>query len=233
MELDEELLQIELTSFHLFLHDVLHQPRIHLWPQEEQEAVVARARAGDQQARDLLLCSCLSFIFHRGWRYKDDIRHNDLMDLISVGNLAMVEALEKALYADNPIKYLMSVGAYAITHCVFHNSPMITRGYRTVETPVVSLEEFSNSDLSYEGGIGVVDESDRREPERHISLYQALDQLTEKQREVVVRHVGLEEHAPTALKQISRELGLEKSAAQDRWQGGLKRLKKLLEPKEQ
>jgi RNA polymerase sigma factor (sigma-70 family) len=234
-ELDPELLQIEPTSFALFRHDVLNQPKVNLWPKEEQEALFEKARRGDKEARELLLLSCLSFIFYRGWRYKDEIRHDDPMDLVSIGNVAMVEALDKALYADKPIKYLISQGAYAIAHYVFHDSPMIKRdAYRNMVTPVTSLDaESSQTELTYNDVLGMTDEVDlyldreEAQDEPYAELYQALEHLTEKQRYVVTKYFGLDD-APAPITEVGRRMGIHPSGVWRHWTTARERLRKLL-----
>lgn len=231
-QLDQELLQIEPTSYALFRHDVLNQPKVNTWPQELQDELIERARAGDQEARELLICSCLSFVFYRAWRYKDELRHDDPMDLVSVGNLAMLEVLDKALYADNPIKYLISYGAYAIAHYVYHDSPMIKRDkHRNIVTPVASLDaELGQTDLTYNDVLGMIDEvnllSDS-DDKNYADLYQALDRLTEKQRYVVMKHFGLGD-APAPLAEVGRQMAIKPESAWKHWRAARKRLKKLL-----
>jgi RNA polymerase sigma factor (sigma-70 family) len=237
-ELDKELLQIAPTSYALFRHDVIHQPKVNLWPKEQLDELVQKAREGDQEARDLLILSCLSFVFYRGWRYKDDIFHDDPMDLVSIGSLALVESLEKALYADNPIKYLISQAAYAIQHYVFHESPMIRRDkHRNVVTPVASLDqELGHTDLTYLDVIGILQEVDlfsKAEEEEetddllYAPLYQAIDRLTKKQRTVVMRHFGLDS-APETLADIGRSLSIRPESAWKLWRLAQKRLRKFL-----
>jgi RNA polymerase sigma factor (sigma-70 family) len=232
-ELDQELLQIEPTSYALFRHDVLNQPKVNMWTDEEQNALIEKARRGDKEARELLILSCLSFIFYRGWRYKDEIRHDDPMDLVSIGNLAMVEALDKALYADKPIKYLISQGAYAIAHYVYHDSPMIKRDkHRNVVTPVASLDaELGQTDLTYNDVLGMTHDlfSDEEEAQDEIlaALHQALDRLTKKQRYVVTKHFGLDD-APTSLAEIGRMMSIRPESAWKTWKMAQSRLRKLL-----
>ena len=227
----EELLQIEPTSYALFRYDVLRQPKLYKWPQEEVDAIVERAREGDQEARELLILSCLSFVFYRGWKYKDDIRHDDPMDLVSIGNLAMVEVLDKALDADNPIKFLISQAAYAIQHYVFHLSPMIRRDkHRNEVTPVTSLDaELGNSDLTYHQLLGVLDPVEEEETDDLLwgPLYQAIDKLTQKQRNVVKRHFGLD-CAPESFGDIGRSMSINPESAWKLWKLAQKRLIKLL-----
>jgi RNA polymerase sigma factor (sigma-70 family) len=236
-ELDPELLQIEPTSYALFRHDVLNQPKVNMWSQAEKDALFEKARRGDTEARELLIRSCLSFIFYRGWRYKDDIHHDDPMDLVSIGNVAMVEALDKALDADNPIKYLISQGAYAIAHYVFHDSPMIKRDkHRNVVTPVASLDaELGQTELTYNDVLGVTNEADlfsdveeeEAEDEPYAELYQALDRLTKKQRYVVTKHFGLDD-APIPLADIGRMMSIRPESAWKTWKMAQRRLRKLL-----
>jgi RNA polymerase sigma factor (sigma-70 family) len=239
-QLDPELLEIEPTSQALFRHDVLHQPKPYRWPRWQRDALIEQARAGDQEARELLICSCLWFVFHRAWRYKDIVRHDDPMDLVSVGNVAMVEALEKALWANDPFRYLMSQGAYAIAHYVYHENYMIKRDkHRNLVTPDVSLDAELQNGLIYGGMVGKPSEvdisslyeedSNTQEDEKYAPLYQALDRLTEKQRFVVMKHLGLGDYgAPESLADIGRSMGVNPDAAWKHWRAAKMRLKKLL-----
>lgn len=231
-DLDQELLQIEPTSYALFRYDVLQQPKLNMWPKEQLDEVLEQARQGDQEARDLLIRSCLSFVFYRGWRYRDELLHDDPMDLVSVGNIALLESLEKALYADKPIKYLISQAAYAIQHYVFYESPMIRRDkHRNVVTPVASLDrEFTQTNLTYGDVVGITDETNRSSEEldeRYQPLYQALDRLTEKQQYVVKKHFGLD-GAPESLAEVGRSVGINPESAWKTWKAAQKRLQKLL-----
>jgi RNA polymerase sigma factor (sigma-70 family) len=236
-ELDQELLQIEPTSRALFRYDAINQPKLYKWPKEQVDEVVQKARGGDRESRDLLVLSCLSFVFYRAWEYKDELLHADPMDLVSVGCLTLLESLEKALSADNPIKYLISQAAYAIQHYVFHESPMIRRDkHRNQVTPVVSLDqELGDSDVTYGDLIGVLQEFDLLSEEEkeemdalpYAPLYQAIDRLTEKQRTVVKRHFGLD-GAPETLADIGRSLSTRPESAWKLWKLAQKRLQKLL-----
>lgn len=237
---DPEFLEIEPTSYALFWHDVVHQPKLYQWPKEQRDALIEQARAGDQEAQELLICSCLSFVFYRAWTYADLLRHDDPMDLVSVGNVAMVEALEKALWAANPIKYLISQGAYAIAHYVYHERYMIKRDkHKNVVTPDVSLDAELQSGLTYGGLVGTpaqVDisssyegDSDAQEDEKYAPLYQALSKLTRKQRIVVMRHLGLGDYgAPESLADIGRSMGTSLHAVWQCWKRAKERLKKHL-----
>lgn len=53
--------------------------------------------------------------------------HSDIMDLVGQANVEIIEALPIALEADNPIRYLMSVGALAMKRYCFYNDPLVKR----------------------------------------------------------------------------------------------------------
>ena len=63
---------------------------------EEERALRDQAREGDEQARDRLIENCLSYVAYIASRYKRYVHHDDYLDLVGVGNLAIVEHIEKA-----------------------------------------------------------------------------------------------------------------------------------------
>ena len=63
----------------------------------------------------------------------------------------------------------------------------------------------------------------------HTSIDDWLDQLNEKQREVVERRFGLHGHAVSTLEQVGREIGVTRERVRQIQMDALKRLKKILE----
>lgn len=235
-KVDQEILEIEPTSYALYRYEVLNQPYISKWPKEEVDALLDQARQGDQDARELLIKCCLAFVFYRAWRYTDQLRHDDPMDLVSIGNIALLEGLDKALTeAVHPIKYLLSHAAFAMQHYVYHDSYLIKRDkHRNEVIQTVSLDQaLGASDLTYADLVGALQEFDMLSESETNSdvfygpLYEAINQLTEKQRFVVVKHFGLE-NAPETFAEISRRLSLRPESAWKNWKLAQKRLQKLL-----
>jgi RNA polymerase primary sigma factor len=88
----------------------------------EEAELVRRARLGERQAKDALLQSCLRYVAVVTNRYACYLQHEEYLDLVSVGNLAMVECLEKALTVDNPVAYLYGVAKLAVKSYAYRHS---------------------------------------------------------------------------------------------------------------
>ena len=103
--------------------------RIPLLPREEQPPYIAQAQAGDQVAQHVLLHNCLNWMKRQALAtYVDRMpKHSDLMDLIAHANMKMVEAMPAALAANDPISYLMTVGANEMRWYCLYRDPMIMR----------------------------------------------------------------------------------------------------------
>ena len=88
-----------MSSVEQYRSEVLRLPRL---TRSEESELVCRARNGDTQAKEALIQSCLGYVASVAYRYVCYMQHDDYLDLVSVGNLAIVECFEKALTVDNP-----------------------------------------------------------------------------------------------------------------------------------
>lgn len=111
--------EIVLTSVEQYRSEVLRLPSL---TRSEESELVRRARNGNKQAKEALLQSCLRYVASVAYRYTCYVQHDDYLDLVSVGNLALVECLEKALTVDNPVAYLHRVAKLAVkVYCCKHS----------------------------------------------------------------------------------------------------------------
>ncbi len=103
--------------------------RIAFIPREEQSAYIAAARDGDSDAQHSLILNCLNWTMRRARAIHRDRApaHTDVMDLVGQANVRMVETVPKALEADDPIAYLMSVAANAMRWHVTYSDPLVSR----------------------------------------------------------------------------------------------------------
>src|SRR5215471_6452334 len=113
-----------LTSLEQYRSEVLRLP--HLTDSEERD-LEQRARLGDEQARKLLIESSLQYVARIAWRYLCYVRQDDYLDLVSVGNLAVVEGIAKALTAVRPCAYLRAVAWHAIKRYSLAHSNLTNR----------------------------------------------------------------------------------------------------------
>lgn len=113
----------ELDAFGLYSRQMVC-PR---YTNEEITELASKARAGDQSAREAILSSCLHAVVTLAFRYHVYVEHDDLCDLIGIGNLALVEGLDKALEKERPTGYLIGCARYSILNHVNRTSSLIHR----------------------------------------------------------------------------------------------------------
>jgi hypothetical protein len=116
-----------LTSLQQYRSEVLRLPRL---TDSEERDLEQRARLGDEQARQLLIESSLQYVARIAWRYLCYVRQDDYLDLVSVGNLAVVEGITKALTTTKPCAYLRAVAWYAIRRYSLAHSSLVARQHR-------------------------------------------------------------------------------------------------------
>jgi DNA-directed RNA polymerase specialized sigma24 family protein len=141
------------------------------------------------------------------YRYVCYMQHDDYLDLVSVGNLALVECFEKALTVENPVAYLLGVAKLAVKAYCCKHSQLIThqRGQPFVWVDSPDAPRGNGQGCLAERLSAPTQESEQ-EPADFSTLYQAISALTPKQRYVVLRHYGLDGDTPEAIAAISKRL---------------------------
>ena len=225
MQSDQEVM---LTSVEQYRSEVLRLPRL---TQSQECDLVSRARSGDELAKGALIESCLRYVASIAWRYARYLRHDDYLDLVGVGNLAIVECVEKALAVNNPAAYLRGVAKLAMKLYCFKHAGLITRGPYQDAVQVGSLDTpYGDSNACYADVLPTpTPESEMEQPNYEV-LYQAINVLTEKQRYVILRHLGLDGNASESLGTISHRLSAnpKMTIARNRFNLAIKRLHRLL-----
>ncbi len=124
-----------LTSLEQYRSEVLRLPRL---TASEERDLEQRVRLGDEQARQQLIESSLQYVASVAWRYVCYVRQDDYLDLVSVGNMAVVEGIAKALMATRPGAYLRGMARHAIRRYCLARSSLIgkQRRLRGVPTPL-------------------------------------------------------------------------------------------------
>ena len=195
---------VTLTSVEQYRSEVLRLPRL---TRSEEEELVCRARLGDRQAKEELLQSCLRYVASVAYRYVCYLQHDDYLDLVSVGNVAIVECFEKALTVENPVAYLHGVAKIAVKAYCFKHSGLITHQCGQPFMQVDSLDApIGNSQGCLANRLTAPEQEPQREPADFAKLYRAISALTPKQRYVILRYFGLDGDAPEPLAAISRRL---------------------------
>ncbi|HEY6541478.1 MAG TPA: sigma-70 family RNA polymerase sigma factor [Ktedonobacteraceae bacterium] len=134
----------DLSSVALYRTEV---QRLSYLTREQQAGYIGAAQAGDTDATHALVLNCLNWVQRRARAiYRDrEPQHTDVMDLVGTANMQMLEAVPKALRADDPVSYLMTVASNAMRWQVTYHDPLVTRQRDqplTREHPMtVSLED--------------------------------------------------------------------------------------------
>lgn len=196
-----------LTNVQQYRYELSLLPRL---TQEEERVLTDQAREGDKQARDRLIEGCLRYITFIAARYKRYVHHDDYLDLVSVGNLAVVENVEKALTMDNPQAYLCVTAKLAIIEYCMTRASLITKSrYSNASDPSVSSLDapvYQDSDISMLDLIAAPEAEPERKERDYTQLHKAISTLPEKYREVLTRHYGLYGRPAESLYGMSREM---------------------------
>ena len=178
----------------------------------EKDAYIEAARAGSEQARNELICDCLNWTMMKAQSTYQDRQpvHSDLMDLVGHAHVTLLETFPKALQAEQPIKYLMSVAAIEMKLYCTYDDPMIRR---TRNRPVkhdhpLTVSIDPNMQLA-------ANETHGHMPEAEYQLvYNAVHEISEQRREVLKAVYGLFGESTTSVEDIARMLNIKKETAQ-------------------
>ena len=191
-----ELLTVE-QQYH---SDIAALPRLTL---EEEKCLIERSMLGNTDAREQIILSCLGYVRAVARKYRVICAANgrnlvEYLDLIQIGNLTLVECLDKALEHPNPFGYLKRAASGEIVkYCMKHGSSITSPSERggkilpmkdvaSLEKPLIPGEEnFTLASTLEVPPTSTQDEKD------YTTLYSVIETLTPKQRDAITRHYGL------------------------------------------
>ncbi len=204
-------------------------PRL-TWQQEKD--LVARARTGDPAAREDLIMSCLNYVGSLANRHKQYLFHDEYLDLVGEGNLAVVAAFDTAILKENPCGYLRTVAKYTIIHYCYTRATLIVRPDHNGEAIYIrSLDEkpYTYDTLVRNPPVAVTKHPD------YSFLYQALEKLPKAYRDVLKKHFGLYDSQPESLYVLSRrkKANVKGTVFYNTKDRALRRLRKLLTNQEE
>lgn len=189
-------------------------PAAHL-TQEQENALLAKARAGLRPARDALLASCQRYIRYLASQYarlhfaQQGDRRVEFLDLVQEANAAFLTNFEQALTKYNPCAYLRVVVRHAIIRWCISKASIVHNPDRTfVRIPVQSLDRPLTGDND-SGKTMLADLIAAPSPippsplQDYPALAQMIERLTPAQQEVILRHYGWGGHPAEALSDIS------------------------------
>lgn len=208
--------------FERYLNDIGREPLLEV---EEERALAARARRGDEEARRRLAGANLRFVVSVARRYRG---HGlPMADLVNEGNLGLLRAAERfdETRGVRFISYAHWWVRRAIVEAIDRHEG---RGGR--DAPLLSLDE------PIVGGGGTLQEvlADPRDegPERGVvrralrnALEAGLTDLPERERLVLRRYYGLDGDGSETLAEIARALGVSRERARQLRDRGLARLR--------
>ena len=187
-----------LTSEEQYRSMTRNLPRL---SREEETEIIKRATAGDLSARERLLTSCLNYIGFIANRYRQYLYHDEYLDLVGIGNLAVVEHLDQALASENPCGYLRSVAKYSMIHYCYTRAHLIVRPDHGDPVLTTSLDT-----PFYANTLAAKAPEEARECLDYSWLYEAVEQLPQRYQDVLIKHYGLYDRPPESLYELSRRM---------------------------
>lgn len=244
-----------LTAEELYRAEIARLPR---WTEAQRQEFVKCAKQGDSQAREHLILSCVGYVVEMARKYATICAAAPspiaFLDLVQIGNLTIVERMEKALAHPNTIGYLYKAVRGAIIQYCQTRTSLIVTPKDTHDKPLVPMVLQRLDAPSYRDEESGASSYDRfslpqcvpsAEPEREYrTLHTAVASLSARQRETITRHYGLE-GAPEQLTEIGISFRVRRGQAlpqtyeeraqccdlaRNYYRRGLKNLKVKLEP---
>lgn len=193
--------------FYIGRHDVLKAP---LKGKEEEEALL-KLQDGDEEARDLLIEHNLRLVVYVAKKY-DNVQNGSIEDLISIGTIGLVKAVN-TFKMDKNIK----LATYA-SRCIENEILMFLRKNNKIRQEI-SLDEPLNID--YDGNelllsdiIGTdndIVQVEIKHNDQKEKFYHALENLTQREKEILLMRYGLVGHDELTQKDVANLLGISQS----------------------
>lgn len=206
-----------ISSEALYIVDLREGAPEHL-TDEQLRAFERQARNGDARARETLILHCVGYIAriagHLGRLYQCA---DGYLELVAVGNLAVVERVDRALAeAAVPTRYLCAVAKWKIRwHCLFRGLITLPENdsylqHRASVSSIDALREMSHFDIEAPSDTTNANQEEDAAlilygPLRAI-LLSLVEKLPSTQRHVIVRHYGLDGNPPETLADINKRM---------------------------
>jgi RNA polymerase sigma factor (sigma-70 family) len=216
----------DLLATTLYAAEVARLPRLSF--AEEQDLVI-RARAGSPEARHALVVSCLRYGLGKARvSYNtEQPAHDDLLDLAQVASLAMLEDLDRALKRQNPCSYLRGIARRAIALYISYRLSLVSKPssftkkmfekydvvtVESLDAPLSSKDTVTHLEFvqAPAADLATLLEEEEHLEERHAHytvLYEALEALSPRQRQVITLRFGLDGEAGMRRDIISELIG--------------------------
>lgn len=202
-----QLLNENQFLYYIGRHDILPPPL----KGEEERQMIERACLGEQKAKDMLIEHNLRLVVYVAKRY-DNIGNGNLEDLISIGTIGLVKAIN-TFKSDKNIK----LATYA-SRCIENEILMFLRKNNKIRYEI-SLDEPLNID--YDGNelllgdiVGTDDDLIEQEimhSDQKKLFYKALQGLNDREKEILILRYGLQNNDELTQKDVAQLLGISQS----------------------
>lgn len=180
---------------HLYRHDIADIPDWRKISRLAQGEILDRVRKGDESAREEAICSLLPYTL----AYATKLQGGSIlvMDLVSAGNVAILEYFDRALSKENPCGYLFKCAIGQMKYYKRRYGNAITMPTTGVDTPY-EICDIDDCDIDE-----FIQVSAMTEMQDHSPLYEALATLIPDGRTLLTRLFGLYEEPQENLADIA------------------------------
>lgn len=206
----KKLFRLLFQDFYLFTGAYSNQVFPDPLSKEEEEMYVKKAQLGDKEARNQLIEHNLRLVAHIVKKY--DHRKEDADDLISIGTIGLIKGVDS---------FSKSKGTRITTYCArcIENEILMYFRSNNKNSKNVSLNqsigfdkdgnEIAIVDVLKETKPDFLEEINKKDDIALLNSYLTI--LTPREREILVRRYGLENHAEQTQKVIAKELHISRS----------------------
>ncbi|MDR1905351.1 MAG: RNA polymerase sporulation sigma factor SigK [Clostridiales bacterium] len=179
-------------------------------PKEEEEEYIKKAKAGDKEARDILVSHNMRLVVHIAKKYGN---YNDQEDLISVGNIGLMKAINT---------YSPEKGTALVTYaarCIDNEILMVLRSSKRTNKNISLYDpigrdkegnEITIAETIVDPGMGVFEQVDNKlRSENLISFIKNI--LSPREYEIIKYRYGLDGGGSKTQKEISSMLSISRS----------------------
>lgn len=177
---------------------------------EEEEDCIRKKMIGDVESRNKLIEHNLRLVAHIVKKF--DSKYSDTDDLISIGTIGLIKGID-TFEANKNVK----ITTYC-ARCIENEILMYFRKSNKYSKDVSINEsvgfdkdgnEIAIQDVLKTENIDFCDEIDLKD--NIDCLYEYMDVLTPREREIIINRYGLENHDEETQKSISRKMGISRS----------------------
>src|SRR2546430_16321866 len=110
-----EKMMHSLTALEQYRRDLQQSPRL---TSAEEREVVDQAQQGQSTAKDQIVQACLRYIFAIASQLISRCSHTDVLDLVQIGNLTVLEHVDRSLEREDPFSFLRKTARMQmLAHC--------------------------------------------------------------------------------------------------------------------